>query len=118
MKVFHLSDVLTVTTDRLVSNRGIEGAYDILSFLMGDTVLIHQLSRAKAQCDPWLKSQFPQLHKSHPFIIGWMLGLDNLSCNADERSAVIARCVEALRTHLQLPEHLPVYQLPEEPRTK
>lgn len=36
MKAFHIGDVLTVTTGRLVSPRHMYGVYEILNFLTGD----------------------------------------------------------------------------------
>jgi hypothetical protein len=66
VKLYHISDVLTVTTGRLVSNRHIDSVYDILNFLTGDELFTHQLPRASRECEPWLKAQYPQLFESNP----------------------------------------------------
>ena len=61
MKKFHLGDVLSITTGRLVSPRGIDGVYDILNHMTGDNLFTHQLPRASDECKPFLAKQFPQL---------------------------------------------------------
>lgn len=63
---FHLGDVLTITTGRLVSPRHMDGVYDILSFMTGDTLYTNQLSRASIECLPWLLKQHPQLEAIDP----------------------------------------------------
>ena len=58
---FHVSDVLSITTGRLVSTRHMDGVYDILDFMTGDNLFTHQLPRASDECKPYLLEQFPQL---------------------------------------------------------
>jgi len=58
---FHLGDILTVTHDRLVSPRHIDGVYDILNWMTRDNLYTHQLPRAAEECKPALFSQHPQL---------------------------------------------------------
>lgn len=60
-KKFHISDVLSITTGRLVSTRHMDGVYDILNFMTGDNLFTHQLPRASDECKPYLLQQFPQL---------------------------------------------------------
>jgi len=60
-KQFHLGDVLTATTGRLVSQRHMEGVYDIRGFMTGEELWTHQLPRAGKVCEDSLKEQFPQL---------------------------------------------------------
>ena len=62
-KRFHLGDVLSITTDRLVSPRRMQGVYDILNFMTGDNLSTYQLPRASDACKPHLLAQFPQLAK-------------------------------------------------------
>jgi hypothetical protein len=61
MKKFHIGDVLTILTGRLVSTRHMEGVYDILNFLHQDNLFTHQLPRASNEAKPWLRSMVPQL---------------------------------------------------------
>jgi hypothetical protein len=61
MKHFHLGDVLTITTGRLVSPRHIGGVYDILNYMTRDNLFTHQLPTAMKECAPWLLRQHPQL---------------------------------------------------------
>jgi hypothetical protein len=63
-KKFHVSDVLSITTGRLVSTRHMDGVYDILNFMTGDNLFTHQLPRASKECTPWLLKQFPELEKA------------------------------------------------------
>lgn len=58
---FHLCDVLSVTTGCMVSARGIEGIYDILNFMTGESLFTHQLPRAARVVRPALLERFPAL---------------------------------------------------------
>jgi hypothetical protein len=60
-RLFHLGDILTITTGLLVSPRHVEGIYDILNFMTGDNLFTHQLPRAMDECAPVLLAQHPQL---------------------------------------------------------
>lgn len=60
-RAFDLGDVLTVTTGRLLSPRHVDGLYDILNFLTGDSLYTHQLPRACDQCTPEILRQHPDL---------------------------------------------------------
>lgn len=60
-KQFHLGDILSITTGRLVSPRHMEGVYDILNFMTGDNLFTHQLGRASNECRPHLLAQHPKL---------------------------------------------------------
>lgn len=58
---FHLGDILSITTERLVSPRHMDGVRDILDFMTGANLFTHQLSRACGEMKPRLLSQHPQL---------------------------------------------------------
>lgn len=60
-KLFHLGDILSITTGKLMSPRHMDGIYDILNFMTGDLLYTHQLGRAIKECAPFLLSQHPQL---------------------------------------------------------
>jgi hypothetical protein len=60
-RTFHIGDILTVTTGRLVSPRHVDGIYDICNFMTGDNLFTHQLPRACGECAPSLLAQHPQL---------------------------------------------------------
>lgn len=60
-RTFHIGDILTVITGRLVSPRHIEGVYDILNYLTADSLFTHQLPRAGRECEPYLRERFPDL---------------------------------------------------------
>ena len=60
-KTFCLGDVLSITTGRLVSPTHMDGIYDILNFMTGDSLFTHALPRASDVCKPHLLKQFPQL---------------------------------------------------------
>lgn len=60
-KLFHLGDILSITTGRLVSPRLMGGVYDILNYMTQDNLYTHQLPRAGDECKPWLLRQHPQL---------------------------------------------------------
>lgn len=60
-KKFHLGDILTVTTGKLVAPRMMEAVYEILNFLTQDNLYTHQIPRALRFCGPLLLEQLPQL---------------------------------------------------------
>jgi hypothetical protein len=62
-KSFHLGDILSVTTGRLVSLKHIEGVYNILNFMTGESLYTHQLIIASPMMrepifeqHPWLRN--------------------------------------------------------------
>lgn len=60
-KLFHVGDVLSITSDRLCSPHGMEGVYDILNFMLHANLFTHELGAAAQMCKPDLLRQFPQL---------------------------------------------------------
>jgi hypothetical protein len=60
-RVFHLGDILSVTTGRLVSPGGIPAVHEFLDFMTGDRLFTHQLPRACEECAPELLRQHPDL---------------------------------------------------------
>lgn len=60
-RVFHLGDILTVTTGCVVTPNGVDGIYQILNWMTGDDLFIHQLPRASEECAPKLLEQHPDL---------------------------------------------------------
>lgn len=65
-KPYALADILTMTTGRLLSPRGIEAVYDIANWMTGDNLMTHQLPRAVDACAPALLAQHPQLEGVEP----------------------------------------------------
>ncbi len=59
-KKFHLGDVLSIITGRIVSPRHMDGVCNILNFMTGDNLFTYQLPRAGDECKPHLLAQFPQ----------------------------------------------------------
>lgn len=58
---FHLGDILSITTGRLVSLSHMGGIYALLNHMTGDNLMTHQLPRASRECRPALLAQFPDL---------------------------------------------------------
>lgn len=58
---FDLGDILSATTERLVSPRHVDGLYDLLGYMTGESLFTHQLPRANRECAPVLLAQHPQL---------------------------------------------------------
>lgn len=96
-KQFHLGNVLSITTSRLVSNRHMHGVYDILNFMTQDNLYTHQLPRACRECAPVLLQQHPQLAT----ITGEDVTAENFKSWLEEK------CAEFGETLLvtQMPEH-------------
>ena len=62
-KSFHLGDILSVTHDRLVSPRHMEGVYEICNWLTQDNLFTHQLVRVHDECKAALLMQHPDLNE-------------------------------------------------------
>lgn len=58
---FHLGDILSITTGKLVSPKGMDGIYGILNYMSGDDLFTHQLPRVSDECKPKILEQHPQL---------------------------------------------------------
>jgi len=82
-KKFHLSDILMVTTNRLLRPGGMEGIYNILSFMTSDRVYSIQLSRVVLECRPYLFNSMPWLREIDASGVDesnwkeWMAGMVN-----------------------------------------
>ena len=66
LKTFPLRVILTVTTDRLLTEpkdggNGIGDLYAILNHMTQDNLFTHQLGRASEECKPWLLRWYPEL---------------------------------------------------------
>lgn len=55
--VFHLGDILSITTGRLVSPDHMDGVYRIIDYMTGVPHFIHQLPRGMEACKPYLLEQ-------------------------------------------------------------
>ena len=60
-RTFHLGDVLSVTTGRLVSPSHMDGIYGVLNWMTSDDLMTHQLPRAIDECQGPLLAQHPDL---------------------------------------------------------
>lgn len=60
-KEFHIGDILSITTGRLVSPRHIGGVYEILGWMVSEDLMTHQLPRVGRECEPNLRRQHPDL---------------------------------------------------------
>jgi hypothetical protein len=120
MRSFHISDVLSVTTERLVSSRHMDGVYELLNFLTGDDVLTHDVPGAMKECEPCLRSQFPALFPDSAVMKACLKDLDkSLKADGDDKAArakTITAWVQSVRLKMNLPEMLPVYEMGVEKR--
>jgi hypothetical protein len=62
---FHIGDILSITTGRLTSPRGIDGIYDILGYMTEDSPFTTQLGRFAEECTPYLERQLGEAIKPH-----------------------------------------------------
>jgi hypothetical protein len=70
-RTFHLGDVLSITTGRLVSPRQMEGVYDILEWLTGEQPESTQIPRLTDECRGPLLAQHPDLAAvTRPEVVG------------------------------------------------
>lgn len=76
-KTFHIGDILSVTTGKLISPRHIGGVYDILGWMSGEDLMTHQLSRVSRECEGPLREQFPDLAAIE--VPGWVNSEETLT---------------------------------------
>lgn len=62
-RLFHIGDILSVTTGRMLSPRGMEGYYDLLDFVTNDHALTTQLPRFAEECKPEIERQLGEIIK-------------------------------------------------------
>lgn len=60
-KTFHIGDVLSITTGKLVSPEHIGGVYKICDWMTGQSNFTHQLPRVSREIEPDLRRQHPGL---------------------------------------------------------
>lgn len=60
-KEFHITDILSVTTGKMVAASHMDGIHSILEFMCGEPIYTHQVPRAIRECAPYLLKQFPML---------------------------------------------------------
>jgi hypothetical protein len=60
-KLFHIGDIGSVVTERMMSPRQMAGLYDILNYMSGDDLYTHQLPRVSREAKSALLQQHPQL---------------------------------------------------------
>ena len=108
-RLFHISDVLTVTTGRMLSTRGIDGVYDILNFMTHDNLFTHQLPRAMDECRPYLLRQYPALNDIDMREID---ALTTQSIAATTLKDLLDKWVEEQSQRLDIPIMLNVEQIP------
>lgn len=77
-KIFHISDVLSITTGRLVAEEGMPAIYRILNWMSGKNLMTHQLPRVAEEAEPVLSAIYPHLSK------------DALSSDIDELDRLLA----------------------------
>lgn len=71
MKKYHLGDILSITHDKLVSPRHMDGIYDILNYMTMDNLYTHQLPSACRITKPILHKQLPFLKDIDSSSVGW-----------------------------------------------
>jgi hypothetical protein len=60
-KIFHLGDVLSVTTSMLLSPRYMDGVYELVRYLTGEQPAFDQLEATMVRCRPYLLALRPEL---------------------------------------------------------
>jgi hypothetical protein len=65
-RAFPLADILSATTGKLLSRRHMDGIYEILNYMTGQSLFTHQLGDACDKAQPALLEQHPQLADACP----------------------------------------------------
>lgn len=77
---FHIGDILSITTGRLVSPDHIDGVYRVLNWMTGDNLMTHQLPLAAEAVTPDIRQQHPwtnrvlapETFKNRGHVEGWV----------------------------------------------
>jgi hypothetical protein len=91
-RIFPLGDVLSITTGRLLSESHVQGIYEILNHMTGESLYTHQLPRAVEVCAPVLRALFPALVGEDPTLEG-----------ADELKVYLTEAKERLGNSFPVP---------------
>lgn len=118
---FHLGDILSITTGRLVSPRHMDGIYDILNFLTDDNLFTHQLPRVCREVAPWMREQYPDLFPGNRLVDFWIEAMDRAAELAGEdkekRNVAVQMFIEHIRSAFNLETMLPVKRMPKNQHT-
>jgi hypothetical protein len=109
---FHISDVLSISTGRLVSTRLMDGIYDILNFMTGDDLFTHVLPRAARECKPYLFQQHPSLDSISTERLDVLLEEAAASEGTIAPESAISCWIEEECQRLGIPEMLEVETIP------
>lgn len=60
-KEFPIGAVLSVVTGRLVSENHMDGVYEVLNFMSGESLFTHQLPRVSQEAEPIILAMHPHL---------------------------------------------------------
>lgn len=60
-KVFHIGDLLSITTSMLVSPRYMDGVYEIISYLTEGAPALDSLEAELTRCRPYVLRLYPDL---------------------------------------------------------
>ena len=91
---FHIGDVLSAATGRLVSPDHIGGVYNILNWMTGENLMTHQLPRASRECEPTLRAWYSELCSvEFPPISSW-----------DDCDAFLQTLYPKFGTHVPVPK--------------
>lgn len=60
-KVFHLGDVLSITTGMQLSPRYMDGIFEIVRYLTGEAPAFEDLGQTMVRCRPYLFAMLPDL---------------------------------------------------------
>lgn len=60
---FHIGDILSASHGRLLSPRHMEGVYDVLGYMAGESLYTHQLPRIAREAEPVLRHSLPFLNE-------------------------------------------------------
>lgn len=61
-RTFHIGEIITVAAGTFVSPTGMDGIYQLVDHVTGETHMTHQLPRASRELQPVLREWFPWLN--------------------------------------------------------
>jgi len=111
--LFHISDILSVTTGRCVSRDHLPGILNILSYMTGDDIQLNQRTQALPVCGKFLSEQHPQLAWFNPVVFREVTILEyGINKYPQDAKYQALGMVSKIQTHHGLPDTLEVDKLP------
>ena len=111
--LFHISDILSVTTGRCISRDYLPGVINILNYMTGDDIHLQDIQQALFACSGFLGKLYPQLAWFDPVVYHELMVLEyGINKYPEEAKYQALGMVSKVQSQHGLPDMLEVPKLP------